>query len=439
MTVATNKPIDLLMPYQKRHVANPARFTWINWSRQTGKSFASTLRRILRGMQRRRNQIFLSAGERQSRELMMKAKQHLEAMQLAITLTEIEADDPLDGTKYKGLEITLPDPFGIRIIGLPANPATARGLTGDLLLDEFAMHKDDRGIWAAAFPSILRNEGEIDVCSTPKGRQNVFYRLRTNTRFHQSTLTIDDAIADGLDVDRDELFEAMGDEELFRQEFLCEFVDEATAFLTYDLIGECECPTLSTSLDVEALAERKKGDVVLGWDVARKRNLSVIWAFEVESTLLRSLGMIEVCDVPYHVQFETASNLLRAPCVRKLCVDSTGLGNQLAESLVLAFGEGRVEACNFSSAFKEQAAHAMRNRFTDKLIAIPVSEAIRNDLHSVRKTVTAAGNIRLDAPETDGSHADRFWACALACHAASENTGPWDMRVGDPFQGLDLI
>lgn len=34
-----------------------------------------------------------------------------------------------------------------RIIGLPANPETARGFTGDVLLDEFAMHAFDREIW----------------------------------------------------------------------------------------------------------------------------------------------------------------------------------------------------------------------------------------------------------------------------------------------------
>jgi len=194
-----------------------------------------------------------------------------------------------------------------------------------------------------------------------------------------------------------------------------------------------------TELDVEALLARKAGDVVLGWDVARRKHLSVIWAFEVEGNLLRSLGLVEIRDVPFHEQFERASNLLRAPTVRRLCVDSTGMGNQLAEDLVLAFGAGRVEPCNFSASFKDAAAHAMRNRFTDHQIAIPVSEAIRNDLHSVRKIVTAAGNIRLDAPESDGSHADRFWACALACHAASGGTGRFEGIVGDPFQGLDLL
>lgn len=73
------RPIVKLLPYQKADVESDARFTWSCWSRQVGKSFSKSLRRILRGIQRRRDQIFLSAGERQSRELMDKVRMHCQA------------------------------------------------------------------------------------------------------------------------------------------------------------------------------------------------------------------------------------------------------------------------------------------------------------------------------------------------------------------------
>jgi len=66
------QPAFPLLPYQLRAVQSPARFTWNNWSRQVGKSTAFGLRRVDRGLERKRNQILLSAGERQSRELMLK-------------------------------------------------------------------------------------------------------------------------------------------------------------------------------------------------------------------------------------------------------------------------------------------------------------------------------------------------------------------------------
>ena len=133
-----------LLPYQREDVECEARFRWCCWSRQTGKSFTKSLRRILRGLRRGRTQIFLSAGERQARELMDKARQHCQALKIGFDYYEKEF---FAHTRFKQLEIHLPR--GVRIIGLPANPQTARGFTGDVFLDEFAMHADDRQIWGA--------------------------------------------------------------------------------------------------------------------------------------------------------------------------------------------------------------------------------------------------------------------------------------------------
>ncbi len=136
---------------------SPARFRWNCWARQTGKSFTKSLRRILRGLVRQRNQIFLSAGERQSRELMQKARAHCQTLRLAAAYYD---DRYFHGMSIKQLEIVLPG--GLRVIGLPANPQTARGFTGDVFLDEFAMHMFDRDIWSALFPTVMRGEGELD-------------------------------------------------------------------------------------------------------------------------------------------------------------------------------------------------------------------------------------------------------------------------------------
>jgi len=423
----------VLYGYQRRLVEDPARFTWSNFSRQSGKSFAATLRRILRGMARQRNQILLSAGAQPSRELMLKVKQHIEVMQIAASAVMEGEDDIFEGVRYKQLEIAIPGlgPGGgpLRIIGLPANPRTARGYTGDLLLDEFAMHQHDADIWAAAFPTVTREGGELDVCSTPMGRQNMFYRLKQNDLFHHTTVTIHDAVADGCPLNVDELRRGITDEEKWRQEYLCEFVDEATAFLTHEQICECEKGDLTRELDLDELRELK-GDAVVGIDIGRKHDLTVIWAFAVREHVMESLGMLELAKMPFREQFDWASNVICQRCVRRCAVDASGLGMQLAEELVTRFGDHTVEACTLSGPFKEQIASRMRNRFIDRLIHIPVDERIRNDLHSVRKTVTAAGNVRLDAPREEGSHADRFWAAALACHAAAEEGGPIECELG---------
>ena len=65
---------------------------------------------------------------------------------------------------------------GSRIIGLPANPDTARGYSGNIVLDEFAFHGDAHKIYAACFPIITRGYS-IEVISTPNGTAGKFYEI----------------------------------------------------------------------------------------------------------------------------------------------------------------------------------------------------------------------------------------------------------------------
>jgi phage FluMu gp28-like protein len=93
---------------------------------------------------------------------------------------------------------------------------------------------------------------------------------------------------------------------------------------------------------------------------------------------------------------------------------------QLAEQAVERFGSHRVEALRFTPALKSQLAGGLRIAVENRRIRIPADERIRNDWHSLERIVTESGHFRLAAPRRDGSHADRFWAAALAVHAAGE-------------------
>lgn len=424
---ASPKPIIPLLDYQREDVECDARFRWNCWARQTGKSFTKSLRRILRGLSRRRTQVFLSAGERQSRELMQKVRQHCEAMKIA---TDYYDDRFFKDLSIKQLEIVLPR--GVRIIGLPANPQTARGFTGDVFLDEFAMHAFDRDIWAAMFPTVLRGGGELDVASTPKGKNNVFYQLRNNELFSTTTMTLPQAIAQGLDVDAEEMRRAMGDETLYRQEFLCEFIDEATAFLTYDQIAACADPGLVLCESVDALS-REPRELFVGVDVGRVRDLTVAWVLAFDGDRFHTMAIFELANAPFRVQFDLISELLSLRRVRRCCIDAGGLGMQLAEDAVERFGGHRVEPVTFTSALKSQMASSLRIAVESHRIVIPNDERIRNDWHSVERTVTESGYFRLTAPRKEGSHADRFWAAALAIHAADLGGGKVESMVVRPL------
>lgn len=409
-------PVLGMPSYQRSALRNPARFTWNNWSRQTGKSFVFSLRRLVRGLLRRRTQILLSASDRQSGELMERVRRHCAALEITCEFHESEV---FGHSALRIREALLPG--GVRIIGLPANPLTARGYSGDVLLDEFAMHRDDRAIWSALFPTVLRGDGELDVCSTPRGRDNVFCRLRDNPRFTHSTVTIHDAVAAGLPVDVAALRDAMEDPAHFAQEFECEFADESAALLTHELITACQDPRLHTAPDEHRLA-RADARIFAGVDVGRVRDLTVIWLWEAVDDVFETRGVIELSRTPFAVQRRVIESRLARPAVRRCCVDAGGLGAMLAEELAAQFGH-RVEPVVFTPAVKRDLAARLRVLAERDRLRIPADDAIRRDWHSIERRTTSAGNVRFEADRSVGGHADRFWAAALGLHAADRPTG----------------
>src|ERR1051325_2263658 len=423
---SANLPGFNLLPYQARAVDSPSRFTWNCWARQTGKSFTFGLRRLVRALWRRRNQIILSAGARQSREVMLKVRQHCDTLRIHSELIETGF---YKDTSIRQIEIRLSN--GARIIGLPANPLTARGFTGDVFLDEFAMHRDDVGIWAALFPTLLRGEGQLDVASTPRGCRNIFHRLINNKRFTRTTLTLDDAVAEGLSINIAEIRAGIGDELTWRQEFCCEFVDESTAFLTLDLIRLCHDSRLTSDVDWHAI-QRRGAEIYLGVDIGRKHDLTVIWIWERDGDEFITRGVTTLAVTSFDAQEAALSRLLVLPTVIRCAIDGTGLSMHLCEHLVNRYGDYRVEPVTFSAAIKTQLAGRLRVAAERAQLRIPTDDDILADWHSVQRMVTETSHIRFDADRSSGGHADRFWAAALGLYAAGNSAGRPEYTCAGP-------
>ncbi|MGQ9651902.1 MAG: phage terminase large subunit family protein, partial [Phycisphaerae bacterium] len=273
--------------------------------------------------------------------------------------------------------------------------------------------------WASIFPSILRGGGELDVASTPKGRDNLFAELRSNQQFARSVVTLPDAVAAGLAVDPEEIRRSMSDDELFRQEFLCEFLDESSVFLSHELIATVEDASLDKAPDQMRL-RCCKGPLYVGVDIGRCRDLTVMWVLETDGEILATRGVRESIGEPFRDQYQGLRELLSLRQVARCCIDAGGIGMALAEAAMDEFGGSRVEPVIFTTAVKDELANRLRLRVEEQKIRIPADEAIRHDWHSVRRSVTMAGPARYDAARSGGGHADRFWAACLAIRAAGQ-------------------
>jgi len=91
---------------------------------------------------------------------------------------------------------------------------------------------------------------------------------------------------------------------------------------------------------------------------------------------------------------------------------------QFAERAAKKFSAYRVEGINFTQATKEELAYPVRVAFEERTIKVPFTNAIRADLRGVRKEVTSSEHTRFAGERNRYGHCDRFWALALALHAA---------------------
>jgi len=210
------------------------------------------------------------------------------------------------------------------------------------------------------------------------------------------------------------------------QEYLCSPQDETKAMLPYTLIQSCERDNIL--MPVKNLT----GELYLGYDVARRVHLSIIYIIEKvgNSFIVRYLRALKNTD--WTKQEEILYELLENPNIHRACLDQTGLGDQFTERAQNKFGKGRVEGVWFTNAVKSDIAISLEKAFQDTGVLIPKDDQQRESLHSVRKITTSAGNTRYDAATSEIGHGDYFWGLGLALHATNKITGKMEVTSGNP-------
>lgn len=321
-TVAIPGPALNLLPYQRRWVEDASPLKIVVKGRQIGYSFAATLRAVLRCLERKTPWIFLSKGERQSRLLMEKVQEHIRSCGVVAQALESAF---FEGTMIKQLETRFPN--GSVIYGLPANPDTARGYSGNVTLDEFAFHADAEKIYAALYPSITRGYS-LEIISTPNGQQGKFYELakaaglvdqvtgyreqvirqltdslspvtssRSPVPWSAHRCDIYEAVRQGLKIDLGLLRAGCDDETAWQQEYCCQFVSTTENFFPPELLAACLSAEASTDTPsrlltsahgpLESSRQSAAGrghsgfEYYLGIDIGRHHDRTVFWLDEV--------------------------------------------------------------------------------------------------------------------------------------------------------------
>lgn len=524
-----NAPRYLFYDYQWNWLNDPSPFKIGLWARQTGKDYTCAAEAVIDCIITPNNHwLIIACGERQAIESLQHAKHWAERLCQSEPLRRV--------VRNQKSEILFSN--GSRITALPAKPETLRGYSANLILTEFAFHDHPEEIWRAVFP-ILTNPlkagpRKLRIISTPNGQNNKFADLWFNSQtlsptlsnpppppptlppsplntdrsltdhcrlppspkseirlFSRHQVTIHNAVDAGLPINIPLLQQGLGDNEAFAQEYECQFLDQSTVLLPYDLIATCESD-LATETSTPNILSALRGERFLGIDFGRKHDLTVAWLLEKIpaaslapvprsaqnnncSSQLRGEGQGEECSSISNNQFPIINNqshlfltrevlilqnastpqqlealIPRINLARRVCLDYTGPGIGLGDLLTRQFGEyvapatpsvapparsGKMELCTFTQPLKNELFTHLRSAFERRILAIPASADIREDLHSIYPVISNNGQISYRASHSPDGHSDRCTALSLALRAAeSAPVTACASSVGPGFQ-----
>ena len=249
------KKIGVKLDEWQRLYINTKGNTAVRAGRQSGKSFAESLRVALFALQNPNTQtLIIGAVDRQSVELFEKVKAHL----IILAKNNIKGRP----TMHK---IALSN--GSKIIALPCG-RTGYGLRNyaihKLVVDE--AHYVPEEVFVAVRPMLATTGGTIDLLSTPRGNKGFFHDCFSDdefTTFHVLSKDCPRITEDFLKSEQKRMTKLQ-----FSQEYEAEFLDQLQQFFSKDLIDSCIIPQSSTPEVGRVCSPVSTGGYFLGVDFA---------------------------------------------------------------------------------------------------------------------------------------------------------------------------
>ena len=454
------KLIDYLLAFQRRLANSVSRFVIALWSRQTGKGFTTSFIASRGAMTEPRSKwLIVAPTERQSLETLDKCKDWIKAANLTVADSEEEFDALEKGSKIKAKIIELSN--GSKIYALPGKPASLRGFTGYLVIDEFAFFEDQKEVWKAVFAVIVNPMASIKrviVTSTPNGQGDMFHKLvdenflnpnpKRKVKWEVQKVTIHEAAKEweaagklGTVVDETtgeeraktaeeyvaEVREAFDTPEAWPQEFECEFLDTTSNLFTVEMLNAAE----SIDATEHGFDPDEPGEFYGGFDFGGISDPAVFWyAKKVGETIItRDVLVLKGLDT---VDMLDACDSRIAKCTR-VSVDYTGPGRGFGDVAAKKYGEfdpdpkkflsGKIEKFTFTDPSKRDLFTKFRLCF-GKIVTffLPHADWIRADFRAMQMIVSG-DSFKFWSPRSSAGHSDGCCAAALCKRASSFGGG----------------
>ncbi|ECO1513957.1 hypothetical protein AC319_21765 [Salmonella enterica subsp. arizonae] len=341
---------------------------------------------------------------------------------------------------------------GLKVQALSSRPSNLRGLQGDVVIDEAAFHEGLRELLKAALA--MRMWGCcVRIISTHNGVDNYFNELiqevlagRKDYSLH--TITIDDAIADGLYKRicyvtdqiwspeaqiawRESLYRDAPTREDADEEYGCIPKKSGGAYIPHALIELAmvrSVPILTFEAPedflsraawlreseinawceehlkplLNALNERSRYS--FGEDFARRGDLTCFTLLEITEDLQkREAFRVELRNMPYQQQRQIMLYILeRVTRLIGAAFDATGNGDFLAEAALERFGPEMVDSVQLSAHWYGEWMPKLKAEFEDQNIFVARHQTTLDDLRHIK---VVAGTPQIDKGRTKDENA----------------------------------
>lgn len=377
--------IDIFLPYQKKWMEDSSKMKIAEKGRRVGLSWVEAAYSVLEAAAANgQNTYYMSYNKAMTKQFVEDCAYWAHILHLAASpLGEIVIrKEDQDITMYR-----ISFDSGKEIVGMPSDAYNLRSKQGRVVLDEAAFCSDMKGVLKAA-KALLIWGGQLVVISTHNGEDNPYNELIKDIvsgrekKWSPHKIPFDAAIQQGLYkricLKTNEVWTA-AKEEAFIQEIRDIYADNIDEELfciparsgqkyfpraLLDRNAKKDIPIIRLELDNAFLHENidKKtrriqkwlehevlpiirsleGQVSIGYDIARKGDLSFAWlAEEAGQTSSETRMCIEIKNCPFTQQqlivTTLCSELKKRNKLRGIAIDARGLGMNLAENVSIDF------------------------------------------------------------------------------------------------------
>lgn len=433
----TFDPESILLGYQKRWIADEAKFKVSEKGRRTGFTWGEAADASLVGSLSREaggsDHFYIGSNREMAEEFIDAVAGWAQVYSYACSAIEegeIDRDgkyfEDVDGNKINTFTIYFES--GYKVHALSSRPSNLRGRQGNVTIDEGAFHDDLKAVLQAAIP-LMAWGGKIRVISTHNTVSNDYYEIVEDIKkgVRKGTLhklTLDDARKEGLfkricqikgikwteELEDEWTNDLVGvlDEDSVKEEFYCVPKESSGSYIPLHLLTRAAKPehrviriqapqnfmdiseverrsfidewlegTLKTYFNLLKEDERHS----LGIDIARLGDLSSYSICGIAQDTTRRMRLIvEARNMPFNQQEQIMTWIARnVPRLIGIAGDKTGIGAQLMEQMTISFGSSMVAEVQLTNKYYDENMPKYKGVYESGYIEIPLDEEVIQD------------------------------------------------------------